>query len=186
MTLESTSPRNLTTHGWINAWRPIVGDCCETAPAAPATAPAACPTCRTRGKPVDPLTVKALLTEQALTRLRPGGHRFCAAPGCEVVYFDDAGQTFSTDDVHVVVWQKCRAGRRTICYCFGENEDAIQEEVKRTGGSEATARVRAHIAANRCACEMRNPAGVCCLGDLAQTVRRAVESAQAVSASRHP
>ena len=160
--------------------------CCETSPVVPATAPAACPKCRTRGKPVDPLTLKALLTEQALTRFGPGRHRFCAAPGCGVVYFDDAGQTFSTDEVHVVVWQKRRSGRRTICYCFGENEDAIREEIRRTGGSDSVARVREHIAANRCACEVRNPAGVCCLGDLAQTVRGAVESARAVSASRHP
>lgn len=154
-----------------------MSDCRETSPVA-AAVPAACPTCHAKGKPVGRLTVKALLTEAALTRLGPGRHWFCAAPGCAVVYFDDAGQTYSTDHVRVAVWQKHPFGRNTVCYCFGENEDTIAAEVARTGGSEAVDRVRAHIAAERCACEVRNPAGVCCLGDVTLAVQRVIASAE--------
>ena len=35
----------------------------------------------------------------------------------------------------------------------------------------AVDRVRAHIAAGRCACEIRNPKGTCCLGDVIAAVR---------------
>jgi hypothetical protein len=39
-------------------------------------------------------------------------------------------------------------------------------EVEDSGRSGAIERVRAHIADRRCACDVRNPRGVCCLGDL--------------------
>ena len=33
-------------------------------------------------------------------------------------------------------------------------------------------RVRGHISAARCACDLRNPRGRCCLGELTETVAR--------------
>ena len=80
-----------------------------------------------------------------------------------MVYFGASGQTFSTHDIRVDVWQKLPFGDRMICYCFRENEAELRREIKATGGSAAVSRVRAHIEAGRCACEVRNPAGVCCL-----------------------
>jgi hypothetical protein len=70
------------------------------------------------------------------------------------------------------VWQKELPGARTFCYCFGENEADIAREIVRTGQSAAVQRVRAHIAGKRCACEVRNPRGTCCLGDLMAAVER--------------
>ena len=142
-----------------------MSDCCQTSATTSESAPAAvCPVCQTKGKPVETLTVKALLREKALVHLVATAHRFCAAPSCEVVYFDDAGHTFSTRDLRVDVWQKLPFSRRTVCYCFGENEADISREIERTGRSEAVSRVRAHIDAGRCACEVRNPRGVVAWG----------------------
>lgn len=157
-----------------------MSDCCKT----PQTTPEEsiekiCPVCKADGKPVDTLTVKALLRENALARLRPITHRFCAAPACDVVYFDVSGQTFSTPDIRVDVWQKIPFGHRMVCYCFGENEADLRREIEAAGGSEAVSRVRAHIEAGRCACEVRNPAGVCCLGDVTRAVKQVVASAEA-------
>ena len=131
-----------------------------------------CPRTGTRGHAVELLTVKALLTDVALRRLWPGPHRFCPAPGCEVVYFDERDNVFTKDDLRAAVWQKEPPGARKICYCFGENEADIRDEIRQTGASDAVRRVREHIAAGRCACEIRNPRGVCCLGDVAQAVDR--------------
>ena len=142
--------------------------CCETGTAAGAS----CPACGQGGKPVHDLTVKALLTATALRRLEGCGFMFCANSACDVVYFSGAAQ-YGTTDVRVPVWQKLAAGDRTICYCFGENERDIQREICTSGSSEVASRVRAHIAAKRCACEVRNPRGVCCLGDVVATVHRA-------------
>ena len=59
-----------------------------------------------------------------------------------------------------------------ICYCFGENEADISAEVEQTGRYNAVERVRVHIASGRCACDVRNPKGACCLGDVTQAVKR--------------
>lgn len=131
-----------------------------------------CRGCGTSGKPVESLTVKALLTEAALARYEHAAYRFCPDAACPIVYFAEAGPAFTTDDVRERVWQKEPPGRRTFCYCFGENEADIIREIERTGQSAAVPRVRAHIAAQRCACEVRNPQGTCCLGDLSAAVER--------------
>lgn len=131
-----------------------------------------CPVSGTYGRPVELPTVKALLTEQALARLHVAAHRFCPDAACEIVYFDALGNTYAKTDVRVPVWQKEPFGARTVCYCFGEGEAAMRREIESTCASAAEQRVRAHIEAGRCACEIRNPRGVCCLGDVAAAVAR--------------
>jgi hypothetical protein len=44
--------------------------------------------------------------------------------------------------------------------------------LEETGRTMAIERVREHIAATRCACDIRNPRGACCLGDLIAAVKR--------------
>lgn len=116
------------------------------------------------------LTVKSLLTEMALRRLTPAQFYFCQQPTCAIVYFTNAGETYSTLDTRLIPWQKQPAGRRRICYCFDENEASMLDEMEETGRCAAVRRVRDHIAAGRCACEIRNPRGTCCLGDLMRAV----------------
>ena len=137
-----------------------------------------CPGCGTRAVVVDEQTVKALLTTTALRRFLPEPLYFCGSPKCDVVYFD-GGQAFGTADLRVPVWQKLPAGDRLICYCFGENETDMRREIGETGLSAAVSRVRAGIAAKRCACELRNPRGTCCLGDVSTIVKELLGSAHA-------
>jgi len=133
---------------------------------------ARCPQSGTKGLAVDLLTAKALLCESALMAVRDDLYRFCADPTCAVVYFDDEGHVFNTTDLRVPVWQKQPAGARMICYCFDENETSMAQEFAHTGRCDASLRVRDHIAAGRCACEVRNPRGACCLGDVMKAVAR--------------
>ncbi len=155
--------------------------CCPEPPIDSNTS-ARCPQSGSIGKAVDLQTVKALLTEGALRRLTPSEYRFCADAACEVVYFSADGARFVTADLRVGVWQKLPFGRRPVCYCFGESEPSIRAEVEATGRSSAIERIRQHIAAGRCACELRNPRGACCLGDVIAAVTR-VESAVAAESS---
>ena len=156
-----------------------VANCC-TPRAAPNGAVLVCPVSGTQGKPLEFQTVKALLTEAALRRIVTSSYRFCPEPACDVVYFDETGHTYVKTDVRVPVWQKEPFGERMICYCFGENETDIRREFETTGGSDAVERVRKHIEAGRCACEVRNPRGVCCLGDIGAAVARVRATAGAV------
>lgn len=121
---------------------------------------------------VDQQTVKALLTSDARRELTETPHRFCPDPACEVVCFAEDGQTYSRGDIRVKVWQKEPVGARVLCYCFGDNEADIRREIEQLGTSDAVQRVRDQIEAGRCACEVRNPRGVCCLGDVAAAVKR--------------
>lgn len=138
---------------------------------------AECPVSGTAGKAVELLTVKALLTEAALRRVTDSQYRFCSAPTCDAVYFTDTGETYSTADVRVPVWQKEATGARMLCYCFGEGEAGIRDEIHATGTSHVVERIRAQIDAGHCACEVRNPRGVCCLGDVAAAVKRIAATA---------
>jgi hypothetical protein len=134
--------------------------------------PSLCPRSGSAGTPVARRTVEALLTEEASGRLAGGKYRFCPDGDCDVVYFGDDGSLFATGDLHVAVGHKLPFGARPVCYCFGESEASIRAEIEACGRSAAGERIRAHIAAGRCACEVRNPRGVCCLGDLAAAVDR--------------
>ena len=136
------------------------------------TTVATCPGCGGAAKAVDVQTIKALLTAAALQRFEPTDYRFCAAPGCDLVYFAPSGTAFHVSDVHVRIWQKEPPGRRVLCYCFDENETEMTAEIARTGQSLAADRVRRHFEAGRCACELRNPKGSCCLGDVVAAVDR--------------
>src|SRR6266446_205488 len=131
-----------------------------------------CPASGSQGAAVDVLTVKALLTESALRRFLPGEYRFCSDADCDVVYFSADGQRFTATDIRVPVWQKLPFGARPICYCFAESEASIRSEFESAGVSKAVERVREHIDAGRCACEVRNPRGACCLGDVIAAVKR--------------
>lgn len=145
-------------------------DCCGFRNGVVTGTQTACSQCGSKGTAVDLLTAKALLTEIALRHLTPTLLYFCKEPTCSVVYFTTDGQIYTRADVRVSVWQKEPAGSRRICYCFDEDEASMLRELVETGRCGAVQRVRDHIAANRCACEVRNPRGTCCLGDLMKAV----------------
>ena len=137
-----------------------MGDCCGQ----PADIlPAACPRCGQLGGKVERITLKALLRPEALTRLGSGDYRFCRTSACPNVYYG-LGESFDREDVLVPVFQKEPEGARTVCYCFAVSEDTIHREVQTAGVSASAASIKALVHAGRCACEVRNPQGTCCLG----------------------
>jgi hypothetical protein len=79
--------------------------------------------------------------------------------------------------VRVPVWQKLPFGDRPICYCFGESEGSMRSEIASGEGARVIERIREHIAAERCACDVRNPRGACCLADVIAAVKRIEASA---------
>jgi hypothetical protein len=89
---------------------------------------------------------------------------------CRVVYFAPES-VFRREDVVVPVSQKEPAGNRTVCYCFGISESDLHREIDQVGSSTAAERITALVKADRCACEVRNPQGTCCLGNVATAVK---------------
>lgn len=143
--------------------------CCAPRPAA-STIP--CPDCGTEGKPVQPLTLRALLQPNLRADVKEEAYRFCANPDCDLVYFRaDGAQTFARADLTVRVGVKERNSPRPLCYCFGHSAESLREEWLRTGKSAILDAVKAEVKAGHCRCDVTNPSGACCLGDLTQELK---------------
>lgn len=140
----------------------------------------ACPCCGAKGASVDPITLKALLTADGLRLGVPAAPRFCATPSCPVVYFDNAVPVrFDEELLTVRVHAKHRDDDSVpVCYCFGYTPRAIMITPTTTGHSDAFDDITREVKAGRCACDVRNPKGSCCLGDVAT-----VETARALVAA---
>ncbi len=146
----------------------------ETCEPATATSSVACPACAESGKTIDSLTLKAMLAH-SLTELRETEYRFCRTTDCSVVYYSvDGKQQFSERDLREAVHNKHPDDDSVfVCYCFRHTPQSIKEEIVRTGGSTVVASITAGIQAGQCACDIRNPQGSCCLGNVRAVVDRA-------------
>jgi hypothetical protein len=78
-------------------------------------------------------------------------------------------------DVRVRVGLKETEDPVPVCYCFGFTEKMIFDEVRATGKSTVPQRITTEIKASHCACEIRNPQGSCCLGNVTAAIKRAME-----------
>ena len=136
-----------------------------------------CPVCGMRGKPVQGQTVKAILSV-SLREVHNVDYLFCKAQTCPVVYFSpDGEQTFNIEQVRERVYQKePNSDDVFVCYCFrhtngklraasSESRKAILEDIN-TG-----------INAGQCACDLRNPQGSCCLGNVQELIKLVDSSA---------
>jgi len=135
-----------------------------------ATAVRPCAVCGVMGMPVEGQTVKALLTV-SLRLMVHDRYLFCATPTCAVVYFAaDQSYHFTTAHIREPVYQKNPQDPLVrLCYCFGHTIGDIQAG---TAADHATilSDITTGIRAGQCACDLRNPQGSCCLGN----VRRAI------------
>ena len=133
-----------------------------------------CSKCKQKGKPVEGQTIKSMLSV-SLREVMDINYLFCRTDNCPIVYFSSDGkQIFTLSQVRERVYQKePNVETASVCYCFKytvgeiinsspENQDAIVKDIN-TG-----------IKAGQCACDLRNPQGSCCLGN----VRRIIKAMQ--------
>ncbi len=163
-----------------------MSSCCSSNDCAvpPHAASDLCPSCGDKGAAVDPITLKALLTSDGLRKGVPPNPRYCANSGCSVVYFDNAaGVTFRETELTVTVHAKHPESEHVpVCYCFGHTPMTIRAEMTRMGSSSASKMITKEVKAGHCACELRNPKGACCLGEVAKAERRLANELAAVTA----
>ena len=126
----------------------------------------------TRSKQVDMLTVKSLVRTLPLG-MPNTQYYFCDASDCDVVYFASEvdAPMFRREDLVVRVGAKETADPIPVCYCFGFTRKDIENEIAETGRSTVADRIRTEVSAGNCACEVRNPSGKCCLGDVTRTAK---------------
>ena len=148
-----------------------VDSCCESHPPVK-LGPTKCLSCETPGRPVQRLTVGALLKPEQRMQIPNGDEfHFCPKFDCDVVYFRSNEVLFRQDDLSVPVHQKEPDDPMVpVCYCFDWTPQKIQGEIKATGQSTAVDQIKAQVKAGNCYCEVTNPQGSCCLGNVAKVV----------------
>ncbi len=159
-----------------------MGDCCSNqeqsivlAVNETPKAPAKCAECGSVERTVQRQTVLHHVRSEELGRVRDEVYRFCPDPVCAVVYYSEGGTSFTAPDLRELVSVKASGDARPLCYCFGFTEGNAREEIAHTGGSTIPARISRFIKEGMCACEVRNPSGACCLGEVNKTVKRLTE-----------
>lgn len=87
-------------------------------------------------------------------------------------YFGDLDEVFTTEELHVAPGFELPSSG-LLCYCFGYTKaDLEREQRNRTdGASSILETIRERTRAGECACEVRNPTGRCCLGEVARFQR---------------
>ena len=125
-----------------------------------------CPRCKQKGKAVQGQTVKALLSV-SLRSIQDTEHYFCRTQSCPVVYYSaDGVSTFTTSQVRERVYQKePNSDDVFVCYCFKHTAGEIRNASPETY-AWIIEDINTGIRANQCACDLRNPQGSCCLGNV--------------------
>lgn len=141
-----------------------------------------CPRCGQAGKPVEGQTVRALVA-LSLRRVPQGTYLFCRTRDCPVVYFSQDGETVVLkSEIRERVYQKEPESPDVwICYCFRHSVGDVTEAGKE-GRDRILSDINAGIKAEECACDLRNPQGSCCLGNVVALIGR-VKSAEAPDSS---
>ncbi len=150
-----------------------MSDCCSSDSGAacslPETKPGFCPLCGSKGKSVSTLTVKSLARDHTKVAT-VADYSLCRNPDCAAVYF--SGEiVFTKRDVKVRVGIKEREDPIPVCYCFGYSRQDIRRDIEKHGRTEILSRIKAEVQGGFCACEVKNPAGTCCLGDITRAVQ---------------
>ncbi|MEO0291033.1 MAG: hypothetical protein ABIN15_07360 [candidate division WOR-3 bacterium] len=136
-----------------------------------------CPFCGKPGKKVNLKTLKSLL-KVSLRRIFPSeSYFFCETENCTIVYYNSSGDVFKTEDVKVPVYQKESENPFVpVCYCFNHTLGEILFMVKEKREREIIDDINTGIKLNQCACDLRNPQGSCCLGNIYKIMKKSLKN----------
>lgn len=132
-----------------------------------------CPRCGAVGRVVADETIEAILKPGLATSLLAVERRFCRTPSCEALYYGADGRFIEKAAARVRVGLKESKDPVPLCYCFNFSRADVRREVAQTGGCTIPVRITAEVRAGRCACEVKNPSGACCLGEVNREVKDA-------------
>jgi hypothetical protein len=138
----------------------------------PARSANACPECGKTAKPVQGQTVQALLSV-SLREVRNVEYLFCRTQTCPIVYFtSDGDQAFTAERIRERVYQKePDADDVFVCYCFRHIVGDIHAASPETRAA-ILGDINSGINAGQCACDLRNPQGSCCLGNVRDLIQQ--------------
>lgn len=134
--------------------------------------PSTCPDCNTPGQGVKVRTIKHWLKAGLVPLIPEASFYFCKNRDCPDVYFsEDGGTRYTKDQLRYPIGVKEVGGTITLCYCFGVTEEMILSEIQEKGRSSFSTWVAREVKVGNCACDVRNPAGRCCLAGIKRLER---------------
>ncbi len=153
-------------------------DCCKIPESKPSP-PDRCRHCDALGRRVSRETMESLLKPEASSLMREADYYFDRTPDCDVVYFSNKGDSYFTKDALTLrIGIKESEPPIPICYCFGHTMESAREEHLATGRSTVAERITAEVQGDGCACDVKNPSGKCCLGDVQRLVKNSFKLAR--------
>lgn len=157
-------------------------DCCLVTGKTPAPVKAVCPLSGTLSRKVQHRTLEHVLKPAKRGYIRDAQYYFCNEPGCQIVYFsNEKVPFFSVNDLIVKVFVKDQGDEVPICYCFDWTRSRIKRQIRENrknllpGQSSVSSQIAREINAGNCACDIKNPKGECCLGDVNTFVKEIKE-----------
>jgi hypothetical protein len=118
-----------------------------------------------------------MLKRPFIREIQDATYFYCETAECDVMYFsNETAQYFLRDQIRTSLGAKRQGTETQLCYCFDYTKRDIIEEIENTGKSSAVDDITAKVQAKLCACEIKNPAGRCCLGQVRAAVKEALEN----------
>ena len=128
-------------------------------------------------KPVPRITVEALIRPEHKHSLTSMPYYFCDSPDCDVVYVPACAEPVITKNrLRVRVGIKENKDPIPLCYCFDYDRKAIWDDIRSKGSTDIPKIITQRIQAGECRCQVTNPRGSCCLGDIYRAVKQAREA----------
>ncbi len=128
-----------------------------------------CPACGQKGRAVKRITIASLLKPEHRFRIPEGEtFGFCSTQSCSTVYYGNGKALFNKGNLSVRVGLKETEDSIPLCYCFGFTRSSIEEEIREKGKTDIPDRIKEELKKENCYCEITNPQGVCCLGNIAK------------------
>lgn len=134
-----------------------------------------CPKCNRDGILVQPITPKSLIKEAVNHQVRPDlTYKYCKNESCDISYFtEDRSHYFTINDLKERPTLKDNGLEVKVCYCFGHTRQSVLSELKATGQSTVLEEIKSKMKDPGCFCEVSNPQGVCCLGNVTAWIKKA-------------
>ncbi|WP_042351572.1 putative iron-sulfur cluster-binding metallochaperone [Bacillus massiliigorillae] len=149
-----------------------MSNCCSSEHQVNSEHNSVCSSCNKKAKSVKLITLKSMLVPSALETLNAEeNYFFCSTKDCDVVYFNTNDKKYLTSDIKEVVHQKDDSLSTPICYCFGWTKENIKYYLENELSPNPLAHIRENIQEKRCGCEVNNPQGSCCLGNVTKYIK---------------
>ncbi len=122
-----------------------------------------CPICKKTGDKVKNITVKHMVCDELVEKVKDEDYYLCMNEECDVVYYNsDLDSVFKKADVKVPIWFKKDAEPKYVCYCNEVTEEQVISAVVKDNAENMKDIVRLTGAMKNGQCELKNPSGKCC------------------------